>query len=228
MQIECKQCSRNLNVPDEKVPKDKAFNLTCPGCKHKIRVDGHIKKVELYQPEEDERDPMGEYDLVDTTLMISDSEYDEDDEPLEIYDENDKLALIMDRKNEDAWSASLSGLEFKLQVPATPEQGVHRLKFHEFQVVVLNENFDETSLEESPVYNYIINMPMTSRRKSFVVLVGEKFRSTDNMEAFALSVNLVINERDIDKLDMILRKSINENETFYKIYRETLQAHGKI
>lgn len=227
MQVLCDNCGKTMQITDDKVPRDKAFSVTCVGCKHKIRIDSHIKKVELYQGEEG-KVPLDEYVGIDS-MMISDVDFEpEEDESLEIYDEFDKVALIMDYKNEDAWSAALSGLEYKLQTAKTPEHGIHKLKFHEFEVVVLHEKFGEMALEANPLYKYIISMPMTSRRKAFVILVGKKFKSTDHMQAFSRSVNLVINDKDIDKLDLILRKSINENSTFYKIFRDTLHSQGKI
>ena len=44
MQVICGECQRSLNIPDEKVPKDKSFNVTCPGCKSKIKVEDHLKR----------------------------------------------------------------------------------------------------------------------------------------------------------------------------------------
>jgi hypothetical protein len=48
------------------------------------------------------------------------------------------------------------------------------------------------------------------------------------MEALSYSVNLVINQSDMDKLETILKKSIGDNDTFYKVYRETMNALGKL
>jgi len=44
----------------------------------------------------------------------------------------------------------------------------------------------------------------------------------------AYSVNLVINQKDFDQLETILKKAIGDNETFYKVYRETMTALGKL
>ena len=52
MQVTCGECQRSLNIPDEKVPEGRAFNVTCPGCKNKIKVEDHLQ-----QDESDERDP---------------------------------------------------------------------------------------------------------------------------------------------------------------------------
>jgi hypothetical protein len=213
MQVECPSCAKEINIPDSKIPEGQAFNLNCPGCKTKMRVDQHL-----------EPDPA----QLDTSSMLVDEDFDDDDEEIEIYDEHDQIALILDRKNDDLWATALTELDYKLQRAKSPEHAVHKLKFNQYHVVVVHEKFGDTTLKNSPLYEYIRDMPMDTRRKTFVALVGENFKTLDNMEAFAYSVNLVINQKDFDQLETILKKSIGDNETFYKVYRETMTALGKL
>jgi hypothetical protein len=91
----------------------------------------------------------------------------------------------------------------------------------------LNENFGNVALDESPIYQTMIEMPMVTRRNIFFALVGANFKSLNNMQAYQKSANVVINEKDLEKLGDILKKSISENEIFYKVYKETLNAMGK-
>lgn len=216
MQIECSSCAKDINIPDNKVPQGQAFNLTCPGCKTKIRVDQHLKPPES--------DSIG----LDATSMVVDEDFEDEDETFEIYDEHDKIALIMDRQHDEQWATALTELEYKLQRAKSPEHAIYKLKFNQYHVIALHEKFGGTTLETSPLYEFIRDMPMTNRRKTFVAIVGNKFKTMDNMEALALSVNLVINEKDFDQLETILKKSIGDNETFYKVYRETMTALGKL
>ena len=212
MQVECSSCAKEINIPDEKVPQGQAFNLNCPGCKTKMRVDQHL------QPE-----PAA----LDASSMLVDEDF-EDDEEIEIYDEHDQIALILDRQNDDLWTTALTELDFKLQRAKSPEHAVHKLRFNQYHVVALHEKFGDTTLKTSPLYEFVRDMPMDTRRKTFVALVGENFKTLDNMEALAYSVNLVINQNDFDQLETILKKSIGDNETFYKVYRETMTALGKL
>ena len=102
------------------------------------------------------------------------------------------------------------------------------MRFNEYHVVVFHEKYGDFSLETSPLYEYIKDMPMHTRRKTFIAMVGDKFKTLDNMEALAYSVNLVINQKDVDQMETILKKSIGDNDTFYRIYRETMTALGKL
>jgi hypothetical protein len=61
----------------------------------------------------------------------------------------------------------------------------------------------------------------------FVALVTERFRSMDNMAAFNKSVNLVINTKNIDDVETILKRGVSENTAFYRVFKETLKKMGK-
>ncbi len=215
MQVECPSCAKEINIPDDKVPQGQAFNLNCPGCKTKMRVDQHLQ---LPNPEKS----------LDTSSMIVDEDFEDEDEQIEIYDEHDQIALILDRQNDELWTTALTELEYKLQRAKSPEHAVHKLRFNQYHVVAIHEKFGDTTLENSPLYEFIRDMPMDTRRKTFVALVGANFKTLDNMEALSYSVNLVINQKDFDQLETILKKSIGENDIFYKVYRETMTALGKL
>jgi len=211
------------------VPEGKAFNVSCPKCKNKVRVDGHIKKDPEPEQEsiatETPQNVDNSESEIDTGVVV-DSEFEEEDIPF--YGENDKIALVLVDKDQDSWVKTLEKMDFKIQIAKSPEQAAHKMKFTQFHFVVLTERFQRKSLEENEGYNFIIEMPMSTRRKMFVVMMGDNFKSGHNMQAFACSVNLVVNEKDMAKLPGLLKQSISENDTFYKVYKETLTALGKI
>ncbi len=211
------------------MPEGKAFNVSCPKCKNKVRVDGHIKKDPEPEQEsiatETPQNVDNSESEIDTGVVV-DSEFEEEDIPF--YGENDKIALVLVDKDQDSWVKTLEKMDFKIQIAKSPEQAAHKMKFTQFHFVVLTERFQRKSLEENEGYNFIIEMPMSTRRKMFVVMMGDNFKSGHNMQAFACSVNLVVNEKDMAKLPGLLKQSISENDTFYKVYKETLTALGKI
>jgi hypothetical protein len=222
MQVTCNACKRSMNIPDEKLPKEHVFSITCPGCKTKFKVDQHLKPKES-----DPVLPPPKEKTVDTASMVVNPEEFEDDEDLVIYDENDQIALVLDDINKDEWTKALEEKNFKIQYARSPEYAVHKMKFTHFNFVALNEKFGNVALDENPIYQKMIEMPMVTRRNIFFALVGANFKSLNNMQAYQKSANVVINEKDLEKLGDILKKSIFENEIFYKVYKETLNLMGK-
>ena len=219
MQVTCNACQRSMNIPDEKLPKDQAFSITCPGCKNKIKVDQHLKTPDPPTPPQQE-------EALDTAGMVVDQEEFVDDE-LVIYDENDQLALILDETNQSAWTQALESRDYKIQYAKSPEHAVHKMKFTHFHFIALHENYGNKDLDNNTVYKTLIELPMVTRRNIFVALIGKNFKTLKNMQAFQKSVNVVINEKDINKLEDVLKKSISEIEIFYKVFKETLQSMGK-
>ncbi len=69
MQVECSSCNKEINIPDNKIPQGQAFNLTCPSCKTKLRVDQHLKPPAS--------DPA---EFVDATSMVVDEDFEDDEE----------------------------------------------------------------------------------------------------------------------------------------------------
>ena len=219
MQVTCNACQRSMNILDEKLPKDQAFSITCPGCKNKIKVDQHLKTPDPPTPPQQE-------EALDTAGMVVDQEEFEDDE-LVIYDENDQLALILDETNQSAWTQALENRDYKIQYAKSPEHAVHKMKFTHFHFIALHENYGNKDLDNNTVYKTLIELPMVTRRNIFVALIGKNFKTLKNMQAFQKSVNVVINEKDINKLEDVLKKSISEIDNFYKVFKDTLQSMGK-
>lgn len=232
MQVKCAGCNKSLNIPDEKLPPDKVVTLNCPACKAKIRVDQHLRPSRESAGESSTATSSAQPRPIDhknetiDTLSITSEET--EDEDFKVYDENDQLALVLDDVHKDQWTKDLEALGFKIEYARSPEQATHKMKFTQYHVVILHENFGGVSLSDSPVYQSLKDMPMSARRKIFLALAGKNFKSTNNMQAFQHSANLVINEKDMDKALLILKKSVSENEAFYKVFKETLHALGKV
>jgi len=229
MQIKCTECEHGINIPDEKVPQGRVFSIACPGCRAKIRIDQHISSEPVEEPKPFiEEEPETERDNSLGIILSSESEFDDEDEEFSIYDENDKLALVLDETNKNLWMDVLEERGFKVQFAKSPEHAVHKMKFTHYHFVILHENYGKVALEKNPVYRGLVEMLMATRRHIFFAVVGKNFKTLNNMQAFSTSVNLVINEKDLDKLARILKKAISEHEMFYKVFNESLQAMGKV
>ena len=211
MEVVCEHCQAKLNVPDEKIPKDQAVKISCPKCGGKITVG----------PRGGGSGDQGEkaYDYSDYS----------DDEALGFYEEGTKLALVMDGGEADSATlkAAVEALGYTYVTTSNTRDAIGKMRFHNFDLLVLFEDFDGQSLSNSPILNYLNHIPMSVRRRMFVALVSDQFKSMDNMMAFAMSANTVISGQDLDKMGVILRKAITENEKFYKVFMDALVETGK-
>jgi hypothetical protein len=92
---------------------------------------------------------------------------------------------------------------------------------------VLSDGFDGQPIDNSPILNYLNNLSMSLRRKIFLALLGDAYKTMDNMMALAMSANIVVSTKDLDKLHPILKKAITENERFYKVFSDIMVETGK-
>ena len=100
------------------------------------------------------------------------------------------------------------------------------MRFHVFDLVVLDENY-EGNPESNHVLQYLERLPMNTRRNIFVLLLGNDLSTGDNMTAFNKSVNLVVNLKDADELEKVLKQSLTEHEEFYRVFKESLKKVGR-
>jgi len=123
--------------------------------------------------------------------------------------------------------AALEQLGFTMLPAATAEEGCERLRRHAFEIVIVDERFESNSVLDNPVLAFLNTMPINLRRHVFVVLLGREFKTFDNMMAFVRSVNVVVNLNDLPHLPAIIRKGLEDNNEFYRVFREMLVEVGR-
>lgn len=218
MDITCSSCGTTLNVPDEKLPPNQVVNITCPKCKGKIRVD--TRELDL-KPAGAKKEEEAEEEFL--------SEYEDDTSPLEFFEEGVKLALVLDTDDLrlSEITPALEELGYKVIQPLTLQEAMSKIRLHPFDMVILADGFDGRGLDGNPITNYLNHLSMSVRRKIFLTLISGRFKTMDNMMAFAMSANLVVNPEDLPNMRLILKKGTSENEKFYKVYMDTLREVGR-
>ena len=146
-------------------------------------------------------------------------------EKMDFFELGDKTSLIcLDSQTTEAAKATLQELGFKFHTAETPEVAVERIRYTNYDCIILHENFAGTSLRSNMVLNYLAQLPMAQRRFSFVCLVGPSFTTFDAMQAFAQSVHLVLNPVDLANFGPILKKGLAEFELLYRTFKEVQSA----
>jgi CheY-like chemotaxis protein len=167
----------------------------------------------------------------DKTLLnqVDSASYDASDKPFDFVEAEGETALICasDPNVRERISEALKSLTYMTTEAASARDALKKMRFHTYDVVVLDERFDTDNPDQNHVLQYLEGLPMGTRRNMFVALVTERFRSMDNMAAFNKSVNLMIHTKNIDDVATILKRGVSENAAFYRVFKETLVKMGK-
>ena len=123
----------------------------------------------------------------------------------------------------DKIAGELKKMGFVTSHPVTYKEALKHMRFHVFNVIFIDEDFDTGVWETNNVLRYLESLNMTVRRQSFVVLISATLSTMDNLEAFSKSVNLIINKREIIGVDRVLRQAMAEHEDFYRVYKEKIR-----
>jgi CheY-like chemotaxis protein len=155
--------------------------------------------------------------------------YDAADKPFDFIGEGGSTALVCepDAAIREKVGEGLKALGYQVTSPASAKEALKAMRFHVFDVIVLNELFDSANPDENDVLQYLENLNMATRRRTFVALLSARCRTMDNMAAFNRSVNLVINLKSIDDAARIVKQGVADNKAFYHVFQETLQKMGK-
>jgi len=144
---------------------------------------------------------------------------------MDFFELGDKTSLICaDAATTDVAKATLRELGFKFHTAETPELAVERIRYTNYDCIIVHENFAGSSIRSNAVLNYLVPLPMSQRRHSFLCIVGPSFKTLDAMQAFAHSVHLVVNPSDLPNLGPILKKGLAEFEGLYRAYKEIVAA----
>src|SRR6516225_765463 len=137
-------------------------------------------------------------------------------EKMDFFEVGDKTSLICaDPGTTETAKATLRELGFKLHVAETPELAIERMRYTNYDCVIVHENFAGSSVRSNAVLNFLAPLPMAQRRYTFVCLIGPSFKTLDAMQAFSQSVHLVLNPLDLPNLGPILKKGLAEFDQLY-------------
>ena len=147
---------------------------------------------------------------------------------MDFFELGDKTSLICaDPSTGENLKTTLRDLGFKYHTAETHELAIERIRYTNYDCIILHENFAGASLRSNAVLNFLAGLPMAQRRYWFVCLIGPSFKTLDALQAFAQSVHLVMNPADLPNLTAILKKSLAEFDLLYRAYKDTLATMGE-
>lgn len=211
MQITCDQCQSKFNIADEKIPEGKVSTLRCPKCKNTITID-------TTPPESP---ASGE---------AFDDDYDADEKPFDFIEEEEKTALLCepDAIIRDQIVSVLDMLEYHVTVCDSARDALKKMRYHIYNLVVLNEDFDSPDPDSNGILIYLERLQMAVRRSIYVLLISTRYRTLDYMMSFIKSVDLIMNPKNISDFERILKRGLTEHDLNYRVHKETMKKLGRL
>ncbi len=161
---------------------------------------------------------------------VAAGEYNASDMPFDFVAEGMQTALICesDPAARDKIAEAMKSLGYRISEATNARDALKKNRFHVYDAVVINERFDTDNPDVNDVLVYFEALPMVTRRRTFIALLSDRYRSSDNMAAFNRSVNLVVNTKNLDDFAPIFKQSLADHTAFYHVFKETLKKTGKI
>jgi CheY-like chemotaxis protein len=223
MEVICSYCQAVIQIPSERVPQNSTFRLPCPRCKEKI-----VASTKISECQEGTQSNVGIAPIASEGAYAATTNPDEGlPEETDFLQRGQAAALLCITRKEahSQLKAMLEGLGYVVDMPSTAEQALQRLRFNQYHIVLLEDDFEGTS--SNSVADYLARLNMNIRRDMFVVLIGHRFKTGDHLQAFIESVNLLLHPNDVPQLATLLIRGVRDQERFYKVFTECLIAAGK-
>jgi hypothetical protein len=243
MLIECQNCQKKLNISDDKIPFGRPFTFVCPQCKVKntmtlperriteISLEGDDPAVTPPEPRQPASPPpasstqMGQVPMPPPGSLLQEfgSSMDMEDLP-----EGLKSAMIAFDTEEiqEKLIEKLATLGYRITTAINVRDAVKQLKFGRFQLLLIQEDYYGATLSTNQIIRAVNSIELGVRHDMFVAVVGPSFTSLDDLTAFSLSLDTVINANDIEDIDRILISAMTHVKKFMSTYRELIHQRG--
>ena len=148
--------------------------------------------------------------------------------PLHLIETGDKTALLCigDQALSERIGQVVRELGYHVVVAQKPSSALSRLNYDQYDLIVLDENYGGADWSKNPVLLHLQRLPMPVRRKSFLCLLSEQAVTLDHMAAFRFGANLILNFRDVEKMQVVLERVVKDHEAFYAVFNDELGKRG--
>jgi len=212
VQAECPQCSGRFQLPDDKVP-DKPFKVRCPKCQSVVPLPGRGAAAAGAAP----NGAAGAAPSPPPPPPPSKPGVPPRREHTGSDEAADALVALPDGTLAETVTAALGRLDFNVDVVEDVEEGVRLLEQGAYALAVTARNSSGAGSPET-LAQRILRLTPDPRRRVFVVLMDDAFVTGDGTQAWAVQADLVVNAREADSCDHVIRATLQERKRLYQPY----------
>ena len=216
MQATCSQCASRIQIDDSKVP-DRPFKVKCPKCQALITLPGKSAGA----PAESEAPASG----AEAPAPAPAPAYVPPPPPPSAAavarreraseSQNDAIIALAAGSASTALQAALVNLGFNVDAVDDIEEGARLVEQGVYEVAVTSRTPPEPGKPET-LAQRLLRLPADSRRRLFVILVGEEFRTADGTQAWVAQADLVVHPNDAGRCEHLIRSTLTERKRLYQ------------
>jgi predicted Zn finger-like uncharacterized protein len=203
VQATCPKCAQKVVVDDAKAP-DRAFTVKCPKCQTPVRFAGKSAAT----PAEDMRAGM-------MAQLRREMGLPQGGESASLR----ALVALPDAGQTAALTQNLTRQGYAVDAFDDSGEAARLLEQGIYAVVVTSRAAAAAGKGET-LHQRVNRLNPEGRRRVFVVLVGEEFKTGDATQAFAAMADLVLNGRDTAGADAALRNTMAERTRLYQLFTD--------
>ena len=195
MRLQCQDCGKQFNLPQDKIPGTGHFVYTCPNCKKKNKIDLDLGG--------DNRDRTAERPQSESSAP-PEARIEPD-----LFPPGSKAGFIY--LQDESWSGKVQGYlaekGYYLSQAGSPQEAIQKLRLNVYDLVCIQDSpGTEGLLQEISLW------PGRRRREVNCLLLGDYERSFDPAVAFLRAVNCALAKKDSETADALLEQADKQFE----------------
>ncbi len=117
----------------------------------------------------------------------------------------------------------LRGIGYKVHHATSHQQAAQRLAARTYHMTVLLENLEGCALADNSLLRHLAAVTTDERRATYIVMLCQSFATGDDMNAYALSVDQLINYQDIAQFSAVVAPALEEHHEGNRFFDAALR-----
>jgi hypothetical protein len=138
--------------------------------------------------------------------------------------DNTALVCVDHQQYQKIIVPQLIDMTYKVHLGLFEEDVSLKIRTYNYNVIVVYENFKNTTLQTNPLLQEMAKGRDARRREHFIVLLSHKFATNDAMSAFVQSVDQIINIADLTNLKPVLRRGVAQHRELYHSFNDMVKS----
>ena len=225
MQANCPKCAHKVVVDDAKAP-DRAFTVKCPKCQTPVKFSGKAAAA-ASAPAADAAAPAAPASPAAGGMQADDMRAGmmaQLRREMGLAPGGDTVSMralvaLADAGQAAAISQGLGRLGYAVDTLDDSGESARLLEQGVYAVVVTSRTAGAAGKGET-IHQRVSRLNPEGRRRVFVVLAGDEFKTGDGTQAFAAMADLVLNGRDAAGADTAVRNTMAERARLYQLFTD--------